>query len=163
MSRFDFDDNGDPRITWEMMAWNLRRHIATAKGQAKLREFRDALLAMPARRLISSDLATKDGDVCAIGAFAAYRRMQNGKDWHGAVEAVRELYQPTTIWGWDAEADAFTTQDAGVRECGLNRTLAWTLGYMNDEDFGGLLPEQRWQRMYAWVCGRLSEPMGVAA
>lgn len=156
MSRFDFDDD-EHAISWEMVQWNLSRHIGTARGQAKLHEFREALLAVPGHRLISSNLATEEGDVCAIGAFAAYKRSLQGKDWGEAVQEVRALYQPPSKWGWADEVDAFTTQDAGVRECGLNRTLAWMLAYMNDEDFGGLKPEARWQRMYDWVSERLVE------
>ena len=156
MSRFDYDDDGDHVITWEMIQWNLKRHIASPKGQAKLREFRDALLAIPGRRLIDGALVN-EGDVCAIGAFAAYKRVQQGLDWPAAVEAIRDLYQPKTHWGWLEDSDAYTTQDAGVRECGLTRTLAWQLAWQNDETLDRLTPEQRWQAMYDWTCKQIRE------
>lgn len=156
MSRFDFDDDGnDHQITWEMMQWNLDRHLKSAKGQAKLREFRAALLAVPDRRLIDGDLAWQS-DVCAIGAYAAYKRMQQGLDWPTAVQAIRDQYQPDMPpWG-PPVIDAYETQDIGIRECGLNRTLAWMLAYRNDETLSERTPEQRWQDMYDWACKKLA-------
>lgn len=161
MSRFDFDyaPGEGHQITWEMTEYNLKRHLATEKGKAKLREFRDALLAMPDHRLITSNLATKEGEVCAIGAYAAYKRVQQGTDWPHAVELIRELYQPDSQWGWQIEIDAFETQDVGVRECGLTRTLAWLLAYQNDETYGYDSPEDRWQKTLAWVSRQLGEPV----
>lgn len=160
MSRFDYDDDGDPAITWEMIQWNLKRHLASPKGQSKLREFRDALVAMPVHRLIDGDLASH-GDVCAIGAFAAYKRTQQGSDWQTAVQAIHDEYQPDTLPGGPWSVDALETMDVGVRECGLTRTLAWQLAWQNDESFDHQTPERRWQAMYDWTCKHIRDEVAA--
>lgn len=167
VSRFDIDDDGEQQISWEMWQWNLSRALASTKGQARLREFRDALLAVPGHRLVRSSIATPDGDVCAIGAFAAHKRTQRGSTWAEATADLNQTYHPVqsrtkrdgSQYEFVEEADAWQTQDVGVRECGLNRTLAWHLGYQNDESFyGARTPEQLWQATYDWVCKQLGEP-----
>jgi hypothetical protein len=164
MSRFEYDDDGEPHITWQMWQWNLDRALVSDKGQAKLREFREALLAVPGHRLVSDQIATLEGDVCAIGAFAAYKRTLKGQPWAEATADLNQEFHPVSdaTWRrhsgrWEVETDGFATQELGMRECGLNSTLAWHLGQQNDEDFGHMSPEHRWQRTYDWVCEQLAD------
>ena len=78
MSRFNADDyEGDyPDLDYGRWEKNLRAAIAGRRGQKVLRELREALLALPGpgRRLIRSELATPDGEVCAVGCLIAYKR-----------------------------------------------------------------------------------------
>jgi len=166
VSRFDYDDDGERHITARMWEWNLSRALTSAKGQARLKEFKQALLAVPGHRLATDRIATLDGDVCAIGAYAAYKRMQQGQTWAEATADLNQTFHPLShsIWKdgsehvYEDEADAWQTQELGMRECGLNATLAWFIGYANDEgEFWALHPEQRWWKAYAWTCERLAE------
>jgi hypothetical protein len=50
----------------------MARQLAGKKGRAALTELRDALLAMPQKRLIYHDIV-KDDDVCAVGALIALK------------------------------------------------------------------------------------------
>jgi hypothetical protein len=172
MSRFDLDDDGERHITPEMWQWNLSRALASAKGQKKLREFRDVLLAVPGHRLIDGKIATLDGEVCAVGAFAAYKRTQRGQTWADATADLNQTFHSVehfrTSRGdaemvYEDDANAWQTQELGMRECGLNSTMAWFLGYANDEgQFVARTPEKRWQRAYIWVCRQLGEPPDVS-
>jgi hypothetical protein len=170
VSRFDIDDDGEG-IPWALWHHNLTRALASGKGKAALHEFRDALLAVPGHRLIRDRIADLDGDVCAIGAFAAYKRVQKGVTWAEATADLNQEFHPVfepfrgrdgLLYGenWsDSETDASTTQHLGMAECGLNSTLAWFLGYQNDEgDFRGRSPEEQWQNAYDWVSAQLETP-----
>jgi hypothetical protein len=53
------------------------------------------------------------------------------------------------------------TAEAGV-SVGLTYSLAWRLSYLNDEDFEGLTPEERYERVLAWVRGAIIEESAVA-
>lgn len=159
MSRFDFDDDGERHITWQMWQWNLTRALHSKNGHEKLREFRDALMAVPGHRLVRDKVATIEGEVCAIGAFAAFKQTQNGKSWAEATADLNQRLHPVSEW-WvgEDETDAWSTQYVGIRECGLNATLAWQLAYQNDEEFVAAgTPEELWQATYDWVRDRLAE------
>lgn len=98
MSRFCDYDNDSEYVEldigrWE---WNLRQTIDGRKGQRALRQLEAALLAMPARRLIESELATPTGEVCAVGAAIAYAEAQR----HGISfdDAARRLAAEDTSW-----------------------------------------------------------------
>src|SRR5690242_15029681 len=84
MSRISYDYEGDnpylDRGRWER---NTRATIASKRGQRTLRELRDALLALPNKRLIEDDFCTiaeddagepvEVGDVCVLGAYALHK------------------------------------------------------------------------------------------
>jgi hypothetical protein len=172
MSRFDFDgDDGDRSITWGMWMHNVRRSLASKKGQERLREFKAALEAVPGHRLVDDWIADMEGDVCAIGALAAYKRVQEtGKPWAEVTADLNQQFHPILepfntrsgqvieLFAEPERTDAWETQRLGMQECGLNRTLAWYLAYQNDEgDFYAAGPEERWQNAYEWVCKQLGE------
>ncbi len=98
--------------------------IRGARGQKLLREMRDALDAMPEKRLISSELE-QDGEVCALGAVGKFRGidMQN-----------IDPEEPEQV------AAAFDIAEQLARE----------ITYEND-DYHYSKPEQRWKHMRAWV------------
>lgn len=72
MSRSGYTDDGD---NWELIKW--RGQVASAirgkRGQAFLRELRDALDALPEKKLCYHELQRKDGACCAIGAVGRAR------------------------------------------------------------------------------------------
>lgn len=191
MSRFPEGDEYDPLAQgrWEA---NVERSIKGRKGQKALRDLRDALLAMPEKRLIADEFATPDGEVCAVGAAVAYKRALTkgvtiteaakelaGEDpdsWDGytknpetgryekQVEAVRydretRSMVPTGEWfteyRYHDDDPADYTAGRGHAEAGFSYTLAWHIGWQNDDGWGHLTPEQRWEKCLAWVERRL--------
>lgn len=75
MSRFS--DSGyeydGPAITWEMWERNVRLALGSTRGQAALAQVEEALLALPAPRLVRGHLVAKD-QVCTVGALLVHRR-----------------------------------------------------------------------------------------
>lgn len=194
MSRYNSDyDDFDPLAygRWEA---NLRRSIKGKRGQQALRDLRDALLALPEKRLIAGDFATPQGEVCTVGCAVAYKRAQakgitipeaavelaaeDPDSWDGYVlnpETGRYERQVERV-RWDSEANALLgtgefyteerwhdddpadyTASRGKREAGMAYTLAWHLGWKNDEDWGRLTPEKRWEKCLAWVESKLAK------
>ena len=111
-----------------------------------LRELEAALMAMPAKRLIAGSLC-REGETCAVGELAVYRRMQAGAP---RAEALAWLEGLALGPGDETGND---TAEFGVNELGLTFVLAWELAYMNDERAGwsGLTPEYRYDRVLDWV------------
>jgi hypothetical protein len=64
-----------------------------------------------------------------------------------------EASRCSAIWSrryWEHES-LRQTAEVG-KEAGIAWTLAWEIGAANDYDFGkGFTPEERWERMLAWV------------
>lgn len=128
MSRSNYSDCLSSQ---ELNLWRgaVERALRGKRGQAFLCEMRDALDAMPEKRLIVGDLVTDDGACCAMGAVALSRKLD--------VSAVDES-EPCEV------AEAF----------GLSQAMVQEIAYENDEcgPYGKAeTPEQRWTRMRAWV------------
>lgn len=180
MSRFDdFDyDEWFPN-QGELWHANVLRALAGRRGQKALAELREALLALPEKRLIMGALCTVGGveqraegrnewyrqdfedkiksegeGVCAIGAFLWFKKVKAGAD---PQTAFAEL--PTLL---DNDGDGgIETAEAG-RAAGLTFTLAWTLASRNDSTFWDMTPEQRYEAFVKWLDEQL-EPEAVAA
>ena len=129
--RINYSEDEDFGGQFELWQANCRRSIKGAKGQQALRELRDALLALPTKRLISGALES-NGEFCAIGAYAKAKGLtlaQFGEDEH---------------------------ERAG-EEAGMPRLVSWKVVYENDEGCGWLPrsvvepPEARYERMLRWV------------
>ena len=173
MSRFDFDGD-EESIPWKWWEQIVSNALGGRRGQAALAEIEEALLTLPEPKLIEGHLATKDS-VCTIGALVAHKRAQrdavdiataiasiaadkpcwcghsrdehgggacSGKRWGGSACSCDEYEQDTE--------EAFETAEAGKAE-GLAWSVAWHLAYLNDEQMGGLTPEERYDKMLAWV------------
>jgi hypothetical protein len=141
MSRYsycDYDD-GDVLASFHRGAWehSHNRALNSKRGLKVLREFEQALLALPVPRLICNEIV-KDGEVCAIGAYAKYKGCDLTK------------YEPG-LCGWCdnydcdcSDTDLEMTASLG-KEAGMARTMAWDFAYMNDEVYSGT-PEERWTK-----------------
>ena len=126
MSRSGYDEDCD---NWALIRWRgaVEAAIRGKRGQALLKEMAEALDAMPDKRLISDELVTKQGEVCALGAVAK-RRCLN-------VDGI-EPYDSRRV------AQTFGVAEAMVRE----------IAFINDDDFGySDTPENRWKRVRKWV------------
>jgi hypothetical protein len=133
VSRSGYSDDADGIGLWRA---NVRRTIASKRGQAFLHELRDALDAMPAKRLIQEELVTPDGECCTMGAVCRARGL--------STESV-DPSEPDDV------ADLL----------GVSSMMAREIAYENDERDWTWDPvtrtshketaEERWTRMRAWV------------
>jgi hypothetical protein len=142
MSRISYSDEEDYPGQFELWQANCARSLKGKQGQEELRALRDALIALPDKRLIHGALVDKEGGVCAIGAWAQSKGLDLQK--------------------FDPE-DA--TDEVGI-EAGMPGLVAWKVVEMNDMEFRDrwdsaqvrvveLAPEQRYIKMLAWVEGQL--------
>ncbi len=72
MSRSGYSEDG---TEWELICWRgaVKAAIRGKRGQVFLHEFRDALDALPDKKLCHHDLQRPDGACCAIGAVGKAR------------------------------------------------------------------------------------------
>ncbi len=128
MSRSGYSDDCETPI--ELYRQAVRRATTGYRGQHLLCKLRDALDAMPVKRLIAGKIKDEAGQVCAFGALDPTAPMADDGDDY---EHPRKL------------AKHFNVAPA----------LAAEIVYMNDEysswTLRGETPEQRWTRMRAWV------------
>jgi hypothetical protein len=171
MSRIDESGDYDSNFPNEWAFWERRtRQVMSGKPMRKaLAELREALLALPEKRLISrafstvgktSDdpdpygertelLETEGEGVCAVGAFVWHKKVKAGAD---PEEALRDL---PLLPDYDGYPDA--TADQG-KATGLSWTLAWLLMDRNDRTYEGMTPEERYEAYLAWIDAKLAEP-----
>lgn len=137
MSRISYSEEEDFPGQFGLWQANCRRSLRGKQGQEELRVLRDALLALPEKRLVQDYLETEDGEVCAIGAYAKYKGMDLTK------------FHPE---------DA--TDEVGIAG-GMPALVAWKVVQMNDMEFGRysyaqterelITAERRYALMLAWV------------
>lgn len=153
MSRFS-DDGDETGLTPEMWWHNIDLAIKGKRGQKALRELLQALEAVPGHVLVRDYLADDErGVACAVGAYAAYKRIATGKanSWGEALHALRQQY------GY--EPDGYEMGVIGKAETGMTTTLAQHLAYQNDEGhWRAKTPEELWQVTYDWVKSQLVDP-----
>lgn len=125
MSRSGYSDDCGG---WDLICWRgaVKSALKGKRGQAFLIELRDALDAMPDKRLIADSLQA-EGEFCTIGVVGAKR----GVDMAALDPDDRE-----------AVGEAF----------GISPAMASEIVFMNDEgSWQAETPEQRWVRMRDWV------------
>ncbi|MBH8611161.1 hypothetical protein I4N56_009575 [Pseudomonas mohnii] len=125
MSRSGYSDDCGG---WDLICWRgaVKSALKGKRGQAFLLELRDALDAMPVKRLIADSLVA-EGEFCTIGVVGAKR----GVDMAALDQDDRE-----------AVGEAF----------GISPAMASEIVFMNDEgSWQAETPEQRWVRMRKWV------------
>ena len=119
---------------------NVDRSIASKKGQARLIELRDALLAMPVKALEEDVFVRPSGEACALGVWAQR---------HIPSDKIAEL---------DVSGDS-ETADA-LEPFKWPRLVVMDVIYANDQDHWVRLPEaegphQRWSAYDKhWDCER---------
>jgi hypothetical protein len=132
MSRAGYSDDLDQ---WQLIKWRgqVTSAIRGQRGQKLLTEMLEALDAMEDKALIAGDLVTPEGDVCALGALGVKR---------GIDMTEMDPEEPEQV------ATAFDIAEQLARE----------IVYMNDEGWYGETPQQRWERMRAWVAAQIRKP-----
>lgn len=159
----------------ELWQANVERALSGKRGRKALAELREAMLALPEKRLIAGALCTVGGvarvkqsasryyqddlhvklasegeGVCAIGAYVWFKKVKAGADPQAAFEEL------PTLLDSDGGAD-YETAEAG-RAAGLTFTLASTLAYRNDSRYEGMSPEDRYVAFMEWLDEQLAEP-----
>lgn len=144
MSRFSVD-GAEPEGPNTLGLWEsaFARAVRGPRGQRLLRELEAALLAMPDRRLAEGAIA-RDGMVCAVGAYVAMRRVNEGASWGQAIAALEAER------GDGEDDDDLAAMWLG-ESLGMARTIAWELAFANDESYGGMMPEARHAAILRWV------------
>lgn len=163
MSRID-EDWEPTCIEDELRGWafqaNIRRAVAGKKGRKFLLELEAALLALPAKRLALGAMAASEGlggfdgkpivatgDVCALGAVAVARAVSAGKSRDAALHELAEKFDPEER-GWKL------TQDA-ASHLKICHPLAYAVVWNNDLSHR-LTPEERYEKVLAWVRAKLN-------
>jgi hypothetical protein len=125
MSRSGYNDDYGG---WDLICWRgaVKSALRGKRGQAFLIELRDALDAMPGKRLIADSLVA-EGEFCTIGVIGAKRGMDMA------------VLDPDDR---DAVGEAF----------GISPAMASEIVFMSDEgSWKAETAEQRWVRMRDWV------------
>jgi hypothetical protein len=137
MSRSGYSDDCSG---WDLICWRgaVKSALSGRRGQAFLIELRDAMDAMPEKRLVTDTLEA-EGQFCTLGVLGAKR----GLDMAGIDSHCRE-----------SVSQAF----------GIAEAMAAEIVFENDEHPGhpeqqadgsykwvAESPERRWQRMRKWV------------
>lgn len=170
MSR-TYSDEYEENFPGAAALWEHTAHRALngKRGQKALTDLRDALLALPQKRLISRafstvgksdqpdrwgelrDILDDQGEgVCAVGAYVWHQKVKAGAD---PLQAMADL--PLLA---DYDSDGTETAEQG-KAAGLTFTLAWELASRNDDTFEGLTPEARYEEFLAWIDRKLAEPV----
>lgn len=127
MSRINYTDEEDYSGQFDLWQANCRRSLLGKAGQKELTILREALLALPDKRLIHGALVDEDGEVCAVWAYAKRKGLDLGK--------------------FDPEDE---TDEVGIA-AGMPSLVAWKVVEMNDLIFDSETPEERYRKMLAWV------------
>lgn len=184
MSRIGYSDEEDYPGQFQLWRANLARSLRGRKGQQALRDLREALLAMPEKRLIAHHLAAPDG-VCANGALIAHKRkLAEDASWDDIVARMREEYAPAcaecyhdkaqhglTCTGCDRDiakwADA-TVETAPLKQYGDRYAPKQCPGYdgslMDDEDDQDMAEDEAAKvgvpKMVAWAIVEQNDDLG---
>jgi hypothetical protein len=137
MGRSGYSEDGDDEYNsanlWQA---NIERATMGKRGQAFFRALADALDAMPEKRLVTGDLETEEGGVCALGCLGKARGVAM------------------------ADVDTYDHERLG-KLFGIAPLLAQEVMFQNDDDFNyrsdDETPEQRWQRMRDWAAKQIRE------
>lgn len=126
MGRSGYSEDLD---NWDLIKW--RGQVASAirgrRGQRFLVDLIEALDALPKQELITEELVTEEGEVCALGAVAKARGIDVGSLDPYDFEVVAKLLNIAT-------------------------PMAQEVFYLNDEyGFRVETPHQRWQRIRNWA------------
>lgn len=171
MSRYQECDDWDEDSVLAYGRWmvNTRRVFKSKNGQKALRQLRDALVALPDKRLISGALSTigrtadvvdeydelghvirEQGEgVCAIGALLLHHHQAAG---HTPEQAAALIPR---VCGLE-DGDGLAETAGAATATGMVYTLAWNVAYQNDERLHDCTPEERYTRMLAWVEKKLA-------
>jgi len=147
--RDDYDGEGPPPEFWYRAIENA---IHGKRGQQFMRDLRDALDAIPTKRLIASELRDSDGEVCALGSVGVRRGVDMSK-------LLRPPECDEEGWEIDWECDVHENSELLGSWFNIAPGLAREVMFQNDDGNYAPVetPEHRWVRMRNWVAEQLGE------
>ena len=155
MSRSGYtDDDDDPLATGRWRA-QVRSAIRGKRGQAFLRELIAALDAMPEKALITEELVTADGNVCAIGAVCKARGIDvSHVDYYSPEDIAANVgiaSQMVAEIEYENDECGYRFENVKLPESPERPKWApdFTWGRIEET------PEERWQRMRRWAEAKL--------
>ena len=153
MSRSGYNDYGDID-NWDLIRWRgaVTSAIRGKRGQAFLREMKEALLALPEKKLIYGRLAS-GGQVCSLGAVMLARKIKAGTDAETALKEIEEEWP-----SYDEYSDDDCGDDVSA-ELDIAGALAKEIMFLNDEDFFGysISEEVRYRVVLKWVQSEIKD------
>lgn len=131
---------GEARVLQEVPDTNYERWESTKPEEAARWRDND-------RREVR-DLIEEVGEgVCAVGAYLWHRKVKAGMD---PMEAF------VTLPMLDDQNHSIEETAHEAKLVGVAGVLAWNLAYRNDEEYGRLTPEARWQAFMDWIDSALT-------
>lgn len=154
----------------ELYRANVERSIGSKAGQARLRELRDALLALPEKRLAGDVFAPASGEACALGVWAKQYipDAEEVRRFDGDDDDTATLLKP---FGWPR----LVVKDLVYANDGENYVYEehlgphrWPQSYSYRSDWPLLhgrdeTDEERYVRVLAWVEDNIAKPASGAA
>lgn len=151
------DDDDDPLATGRWRA-QVKSAIRGKRGQAFLRELIAALDAMPDKALITDELVTAEGDVCAIGAVCQMRGVDVRNVDYGSPEDVAAKVgiasQMVAEIEYENDECGYRFEKVQLPESPERPKWAPDFTWERIEE----TPEERWQRMRRWAEAKLVKP-----
>jgi hypothetical protein len=156
--RLNYADEEDRPGQFALWDANVRRSLKGKAGQKALRELRDALLALPEKRLIANLLTDDRGDVCAVGAYAKAKGLDISKfDREDESDDVGVAAGMPRLVAWSV-----------VAQNDIHNDVVWEVAYGPERRYHGaykggvalirdMTPEERYERVLAWVRTQLGE------
>ena len=177
MSRAGYTDEGDQ---WGLICWRgaVKSAMCGKRGQAFLVELRDALDALPDKRLIEHDLQRPDGSCCALGAVGKARGidMTNidpeswgriSKEFDIAEAMVREIEYENDECGYGWWSENVCNENGMPIYFRDRQNMRCPLYETNDKgvpvdkngrtrvEYDATLDQARWSRMRQWVNSKI--------
>ena len=150
MSRSGYSEDLDH---WAMIRWRgaVSAALNGKRGQAFLREFEAALVALPEKSLVAGVFATET-EVCALGAVSLSRGMAAGATRKEAIAKIMDQ--------WPGEVDDEYAEECGedaAKEFGIANAMAREIMSMND-DYSGHTGAERYKDILKWVRRHIKKP-----
>lgn len=163
--RFDGDYDEDFPGQWGLWEGARKQAFSSRRGQLNLRRLRDALIALPEPKLLSTRLADHTGAVCAMGALYVQTKIEQGIEREVAVAQIADIGVEVeagdgevTDWLDTGEIERQTIDIGG--SLGLTTVMAVDIAWQNDFR-SKETPEERYERVLAWLNTVIREEIPV--
>jgi hypothetical protein len=161
VSRSGYSEDMDDQ--WALIRWRgaVNSAIRGKRGQSFLRELLAALDAMPQKALIADELATADGEFCALGVVGAARGIDMEKiDPHDPESVapafgIAEALAREIVYHNDEACDDWMWCDIEI--AGPMRPWLYERHRVSRSMPDPNAAEKRWRHMRAWVAEQIAK------